>query len=892
MLCVFQTLVSTYQRSLALGTAPLILLAALLVVGGEHRRTLHAAGDYSITSDYIIYDDALENGYQDWGWADHDYANTTPVHAGTNSIRVTYGNNWEGLWMVNPGAGVNTSGYTALRFAIHGGTAGGQSIEVKAGAGQDYPTNVVQLSTYLSGGPVANAWRVVTIPLSALNLQDATLGNVAFQSAVESSQPTFYLDDIRLVAGTNPTATPIGGPTLTIDTQASGYPINPDIYGMNFTDEALAQELHLPVRRWGGNATTRYNWQLDTSNHASDWYFENIPNDNSNPGALPNGSSSDQFVEQDRRTGTSTIMTLPLIGWTPKARAYACGFSVSKYGSQQSTDPWRPDCGNGIRSNGSEITGNDPTDTSLAIDPAFAQSWIAHFIARYGNAAAGGVRYYNLDNEPMLWNETHRDVHPNPTSYDEMRDRTIAYAAAIKAADPTAQTLGPAEWGWTGYFYSALDWAPGGAWWNNPQDRNAHGGQPFVEWYLDQLKAYEQQHGIRLLDYLDLHYYPQANGVSLSPAGNATTQTLRLRSTRSLWDTSYTDESWIAEPVYLLPRMRAWRDTHYPGTKLAVTEYNWGALDHINGALAQADVLGIFGRERLDLATLWSPPNTNDPGAFAFRMYLNYDGAGHTFGNTSVPASSTDQDKLAVYAARRSSDNALTIIVVNKSSGTLTSNVNLTGANVTTSQVHRYSPANLTAIQHLSDQAVQTDHFSYTFPTNSITLFILLGYGGGLTATPTRTATTTTVTVTRTRTATRTATTTATTTLTGTLRPTRTATPTVIPSNTLTPTATPTRSCTGKPPRPRLLTPADGAMVSGTTLALDWRETRCATSYKVVVRQGSNSGKVVERGSGLGKSEYVTDALTVNRTYYWRVSACRDQACSHSGWWSVELRAP
>ncbi len=81
---------------------------------------------------------------------------------------------------------------------------------------------------------------------------------------------------------------------------------------MNFADEALAADLHLPVRRWGGNATTRYNWQNDTSNHASDWFFENIPNANSNPAILPDGLSSDLFVEQDRRTGTKTLLTVPL----------------------------------------------------------------------------------------------------------------------------------------------------------------------------------------------------------------------------------------------------------------------------------------------------------------------------------------------------------------------------------------------------------------------------------------------------------------------------------------------------------------------------------------------------------------------------------------------------
>ena len=114
---------------------------------------------------------------------------------------------------------------------------------------------------------------------------------------------------------------------------------------------------------------------------------------------------------------------------------------------------------------------------------------------------------------------------------------------------------------------------------------------------------------------------------------NAATQALRLRSTRSIWDPNYPDESWINgtegwPTVRLIPRMRDWVASNYPGTKLAITEYNWGALDHINGALAPADALGIFGREGLDLATLWAAPDPDQPGAFAFRMYRNYDGPG------------------------------------------------------------------------------------------------------------------------------------------------------------------------------------------------------------------------------------------------------------------------
>ena len=516
------------------------------------------------------------------------------------------------------------------------------------------------------------------------------------------------------------------GPALTVNAAATGFPISAHIYGINFADPALINALGLGVNRWGGNATTRYNWQLDTSNRAGDWFFENIPN-GAPPSQLPDGSAANAFVADSRNAGADAIMTMPLIGWTPKDRTYAnCSFRVSIYGAQQSTDPWAPDCGNGIRSNGSPITGNNPNDASMPINESFVTAWVNHLSGLHGSAAQGGVRFYSLDNEPMLWDGTHRDVHPAPTSYDELRDRTVQYAAAIKAADPAALTLGPVVWGWSAYFYSALDWAPGGAWWANPQDRNAHGGTPFVEWYLQQMAAYQQQHGTRLLDYLDLHYYPQAAGVTLSNDVSSGTQALRLRSTRALWDPAYVDESWIGEPVRLIPRMRDWVDQNYPGTRLALTEYNWGAYGHINGALAQADVLGIFGREGLDLATLWEPPALSDPVAFAFRMYRNYDGAGGRFGDLSVSAGSGDQGALAIYAARRGQDGALTLMIINKTGGSLSSNVALSGFSPgVIAEAYRYSGSNLGAIVQLPNQGVTAGGFSATFPANSITLLVI-----------------------------------------------------------------------------------------------------------------------------------------------------------------------
>src|SRR5665811_2605892 len=171
---------------------------------------------------------------------------------------------------------------------------------------------------------------------------------------------------------------------------------------------------------------------------------------------------------------------------------------------------------------------------------------------------------------------------------------------------------------------------------------------------------------------------------------------------RDRWDPTYTDESWTADlglgPVQLIPRMKQWVAQYYPGTKIAISEYNWGGLESMNGALAQADVLGILGAQAVDRAQLWSPPTSSEPGAFAFRMYRNYDGHGSRFGDESVSASSSDQSQLAVYGAQRSTDGALTLQVVNKTGGDLTSTLNVANAPTSAAQVFTYSAANLGAI--------------------------------------------------------------------------------------------------------------------------------------------------------------------------------------------------
>jgi hypothetical protein len=520
------------------------------------------------------------------------------------------------------------------------------------------------------------------------------------------------------------------GPDLAVDAAAARHPISPFIYGMNQYSAAfneVARTVRLPVERWGGDAATRYNWQLDVTNAANDWYFTTDPNANT---GYPDASEFNDTVARDRAAGVRTMGTVPTIGWTTK-RQRACGFSVAKYGAQKQVNPYNSDCGNGVRLDGTDILA-DPNDTSVPIGPDFAKAWVKYLVGRYGAARQGGVAIYSLDNEPELWQFVHRDVHPDYPGYDDLAGMGLAYATAIKNADPSALVSGPVTAGWSGYFYSPQDWksgwntGPDYVYWGNPVDRRAHGDVPFIEWYLQQFAAAQRRLGRRLLDYLDVHGYIATDAVQFKPAGDTATQALRLESVRAFWDPGYRVAGDINDAPYLVPRMKDWVARNYPRTLTAITEYNLGALDHINGALAQADLLGVFGREGLDLATIWAPPSPNTPGLYAYKIFRNYDNTGLGFGDLSVSARSSDQSALSVYAAERGSDDALTILVINKTFGDLSSTIAISGfRGESLAATFRYSAETPDRIVHLADQPVGARSVTATFPAGSITLFVI-----------------------------------------------------------------------------------------------------------------------------------------------------------------------
>jgi len=510
---------------------------------------------------------------------------------------------------------------------------------------------------------------------------------------------------------------------INVDANANQRAINPNIYGVAHATTVQLNDLNSPLNRNGGNNTSRYNWQLNADNRGNDWYYESIADSSSVA-----GERGDTFISNAKAANAQAMLTFPTVGWVAKLgsnRNKLASFSINKYGAQTGNDwQWFPDAGNGILTSGQFVAGNDPNDANVASNSTFQQQWAQHLVTRWGSNANGGLRYYILDNEPSIWHSTHRDVHPTGATMDEVRDKMIDYATKIKSVDSTALVVGPEEWGWSGYLFSGYDQQYGSQHgWSFLPDRNNHGGVDYLPWLLDQLHQNNLTTGVRLLDVFTVHYYPQ--GGEFSDDTSSAMQLRRNRSTRSLWDPNYVDETWINDRVKLIPRVKGWISSYYPGTAIGITEYNWGAESHINGATTQADIYGIFGREGLDMAARWTTPDASTPTYKAMKMYRNYDGNKSTFGDTSVSTIVPNPDNVSAFSAKRSSDGALTVMLISKYlSASTPATINL--ANFTsggTAQVWQLTSAN--TINHLSDISFSGSTVNVTLPQQSITLLVI-----------------------------------------------------------------------------------------------------------------------------------------------------------------------
>jgi len=506
-----------------------------------------------------------------------------------------------------------------------------------------------------------------------------------------------------VAAITEEMATKVGGPLpksgklkaatpMAVQCKAGAQPVSPGIYGIAWADGDA--DLHATEHRWGGNTTTRYNWKLGNAwSTANDWFYENVEID-----------SWEKFVDKAAAKGGRASITVPIMGWVAKDTE-SCAFTTKDFPKQQKTDPGRKQCGNGKKPDGKTNIDppKDPSKWQTRVTPEDVGAWVTKIKAADAKRGKKVVFQYILDNEPALWDSSHRDVHPEGMTYDELLEKTIAFGTAIRKADPDAIIAGPAEWGWPGYFFSGKDAKAG---FPLKPDRRAHNDEPLLAWYLKKLAEHEKKTGVKVLDVLDVHIYPQGDGIQFGDdeggdgAGNTDKDTndLRFRATRSLWDREYKDESWIGEPVYLIPRMKDLIATNYPGLGFQIGEYNFGAEQHVAGAVALAEVLGRFALNGVSHAFYWTFPKKPKPAYWAFRAYRNYDGAGGHFEDSIVPSSSPSGTSL--YASRDESGKKWVVIALNFSGDhPFEATINLEGCATPTSvKAFRYANGDSTIV--------------------------------------------------------------------------------------------------------------------------------------------------------------------------------------------------
>jgi hypothetical protein len=519
---------------------------------------------------------------------------------------------------------------------------------------------------------------------------------------------------------------------VTVDALSNRHPISSYVYGGAYPQDApTITDSGLTVVRWGGNATSRYNWKLFTYNSANDYYYEDF-----NYSEIGDADSA-KFITDVKNAGSHPLMTMVMLPWVANTAENGSNghwsFSVSKYGAQCSVDPFNTDAGDGLKTDCSTTLTANPKDANVPLldqpgtnDPqgsVYRNQWAAAIATAFGNAP----HFYDMDNEIDIWGGTHRDVHPQPTAYNEMRDTFIAEARNLRGWDPKAIRFGPVSCCW--WFY-----------WNGADgnDKGAHAGVDLLPWWLNEVYWSDQVAKTRSVDVLDVHAYPDSPDTSTWT--QAQKQALTARIYRDYWDPTYVSESGsINQPwatfiqpnktiPFRIPRMRAMANMIYPGTPVSFTEWSasFAGESDFSTALGDADAYGIMGRERLGLASRWVAPVPGNPNYLALKLFTNYDGQHHGFAATSISDTNNgDPDLFSSYASLAANGKSMTLLVLNKDSSNA-DQVQFTLNGFNPQQFKSYTLSSSNPNQIVASQATKWTS-SMSFAPYSATLLVVSG---------------------------------------------------------------------------------------------------------------------------------------------------------------------
>ena len=621
--------------------------------------------------------------------------------------------------------------------------------------------------------------------------------------------------------------------TFTVDPTQNNVPISPYIYGSNSPITGVNNTYY----RSGGNRLSAYNWETNWSNAGSDYYYENdtlMGTEADGP-----GWAYTSFHTQNKANGADSLVTIPIAGYVSANGEPAVQVPNADFMTAPGlTDPHGNFYPISFVKPGFPASYADPPN--LTDGQVYDDEMVNFLVKHLGASTAGGIKFYDLDNEPGAWQTTHAEVHNYPVSYIEVSSKAITVAQQTTAIDPGAQLLGPVGYGW-GDFIN-LSSAPDAGNYSSYDNGN---WVAFLNYYLATMHAASTAAGRRLLHYLDSHVYSEGTDAAGNRINNGDVSqdaaTTRMQLPREMWDPTFTENNWISccvpnyGPMTLIPRLEAAVSQYYPGTNVAFTEYDYGGGGDISGGIAQADFLGVLTKYPNMLASIWDVGAGDQYLGCAFNFYLNYDGAGTHFGDTSVSATSNNVPEATVYAAKDSAHpNHLNVIVLNKDyTNNNTASVTLSnlGGSITSIRAFRFDSA-ISVITASTAPSFTANTFTDTLPFRSATLYELTLSQSFVTSTPTNSPTAS---------LTPTSTPSSTPTATGTLA-TATKTATTTPSATLTNSPTVTSSPTATVVCTSLFNSCDSLTANGT-----WSGTNATRSISTTAgdfTQGTGSLQV------------------------------------------------
>lgn len=478
--------------------------------------------------------------------------------------------------------------------------------------------------------------------------------------------------------------------TAKLDLAAAGEPVSQGIYGVSFGDAEALHEMGVTVRRQGGNTSSVYDWRTGFSSAGHDWFFENRKEI---PTPHPQENWWVVMHRENQKYGMTSFFTMPS-EWVAKDDT-SSGFPAEDYPDCEQIAPDRGGAciGKSKKKDAEgkpieyECSKEHPTQNGKEVGLEYNVELVKYCIddAGFGRAADGGVQIIALDNEPMLYTETHRDMWCEPFTYDGYWERTKKYAEMIRKVDPTVKIAAPALWGWTAYSLATADQEyreehdiP----WHELDKLPDYGKYgPFALDFMRRCAEYKERTGHNLIDIFVFHGYPmtpQLDWGNQAAFADPTPelQEFRVRDVRKFWDESYRDpetwmgkEAWADGNVAYVPLMKRWMKEAGWDVPIAVGEYDYagpkGGLE-ISGAVAQAESFAAFARSGVSYAIYWDDPRKHGPVYFAFKMFRNPDGERTAVGDEFMVAEVSDDDSVGLYAFKDPKTKVASFIVTNK----------------------------------------------------------------------------------------------------------------------------------------------------------------------------------------------------------------------------------